>query len=61
MTKQSLERRGSLIDSLRLELAEWESSRNRNQKGVDWQFTTDDARVKLKRLYPQFKSHQCTK
>ncbi|MEN6411821.1 MAG: hypothetical protein ABFC84_03520 [Veillonellales bacterium] len=24
------------------------------QKGVDWQFTTQDARIKLKRLYPQF-------
>lgn len=56
MTKQCLNRRISSIDSLRLELAEWEASRNRNQKGVDWQFTTDDARIKLKRLYPQFKS-----
>jgi hypothetical protein len=56
MTKQCLERRISSIDSLRLELAEWETARNRNQKGVDWQFTTDDARIKLKRLYPQFKS-----
>jgi len=56
MTKQCLERRISSIDSLRLELAEWETARNRNQKGVDWQFTTNDARIKLKRLYPQFKS-----
>jgi len=56
MTKQCLERRISLIDSLRLELAEWETARNRNQKSVDWQFTTDTARIKLKRLYPQFKS-----
>ncbi|WP_207655622.1 hypothetical protein, partial [Desulfocucumis palustris] len=35
-------------------------ARNRNQKGVDWQFTTNDARIKLKRLYPQFKSWHCT-
>jgi hypothetical protein len=56
MSKQCLERRISSIDSLRLELAVWENTRNRNQKGVDWQFTTDDARIKLKRLYPQFKS-----
>ena len=56
MTKQCLDRRISSIGSLRLELAEWETARNRNQKGVDWQFTTDDARIKLKRLYPQFKS-----
>ncbi len=56
MSKQCLERRISSIDTLRLELAVWETARNRNQKGVDWQFTTDDARIKLKRLYPQFKS-----
>lgn len=31
----------------------WEDDRNARQKTVDWQFTTDDARVKLKRLYPK--------
>jgi len=56
MTKHCLDSRISSIDSLRLELAEWETARNRNQKGVDWQFTTDTARIKLKRPYPQFKS-----
>jgi hypothetical protein len=30
----------------------WERARNQTQKGVDWQFTTADARIKLKRLYP---------
>jgi hypothetical protein len=40
------------IDSLNVELAAWHSKRNETQKGIDWQFTTDDARVKLKRLYP---------
>lgn len=56
MTKQCLDRRIDNINSLRTELAEWEITRNSIQKGVDWQFTTSDARVKLKRLYPQFKS-----
>jgi hypothetical protein len=42
--------------TLRNELSAWEVERNKNQKGVDWQFTTADARIKLKRLYPQFKS-----
>ena len=56
MTRQCLDRRISSITDLRLELSEWESLRNKNQKGVDWQFTTDDARIKLRRLYPQFKS-----
>ena len=38
--------------SLNLELKAWNTRRNQSQKGVDWQFTTADARIKLKRLYP---------
>jgi hypothetical protein len=45
-------KRISDIDKLNAELAVWHTKRNNNQKGVDWQFTTDDARIKLKRLYP---------
>ena len=33
-------------------LVDWQSDRNIRQKGVNWQFTADDARIKLKRLYP---------
>jgi len=33
-------------------LFDWQSDRNIRQKGVNWQFTADDARIKLKRLYP---------
>ena len=40
------------IKILNEELAAWHTRRNANQKGVDWQFTTKDARIKLKRLYP---------
>ena len=40
------------IDSLNVELSSWNVQRNRAQKGVVWQFTTDDARIKLRRLYP---------
>ena len=32
--------------------AAWEAERNERQVGVDWRFTTADARIKLKRLYP---------
>jgi len=46
------DRRIPSIDALNKELAAWESKRNAEQKGVDWQFTTSDARIKLKRLYP---------
>ncbi|MHC4250451.1 MAG: hypothetical protein ACYS9X_15085 [Planctomycetota bacterium] len=31
----------------------WATGRNARQRGVDWRFTTADARIKLKRLYPQ--------
>ena len=37
----------------RAEAAAWAERRNAVQVGVDWQFTTDDARTKLKRLYPK--------
>jgi len=56
MTRQCLDRRIPDIIPLRCELSAWETVRNKSQKGVDWQFTTETARVKLKRLYPQFKS-----
>jgi hypothetical protein len=34
------------------ELRAWERRRNRHKATVDWRFTVDDARIKLKRLYP---------
>jgi len=40
------------IDYLNEILSAWEIDRNRRQKGVNWRFTAEDARVKLKRLYP---------
>jgi hypothetical protein len=40
------------IKTLNEELDVWHTQRNQSQKGVDWQFSTDDARIKLKRLYP---------
>ena len=42
--------------TLTKQVAAWESDRNASQTGVDWQFTTADARIKLKRLYPQFQT-----
>jgi hypothetical protein len=54
LSRQCLDRRIPDIGTLAAEAEAW--TRNRNKKCVkaDWQFTTDDARVKLKRLYPQF-------
>lgn len=53
LTRQCLDRRIPDIDTLRQETQAWQTRRNDRQKGVDWQFTTPDARIKLKRLYPQ--------
>ena len=43
------------LNTLRGLLIPWSSERNASQKGVDWQFTNEDARVKLKHLYPVLK------
>jgi hypothetical protein len=52
-TKQCLDRRIPDMATLQQETKAWYRKRNANQKAVDWQFTTESARVKLKRLYPQ--------
>lgn len=53
LTNQCLRRRIPDLQTLKHETKCWERDRNANQKAVDWQFKTDDARIKLKRLYPQ--------
>jgi hypothetical protein len=53
LSGQCLSRRIPDMDTLRHETQAWEQKRNARQKGVDWQFTTHDARIKLKHLYPQ--------
>ena len=40
------------LETVVREIKAWERNRNSNQKGIDWQFKTEDARIKLKRLYP---------
>ena len=54
MIRQCLNRRIGSFEVLRAEVAAWQAARDRVQAKVDWQFTTDDARVRLKRLYPTF-------
>jgi hypothetical protein len=56
LTVQCLDRRMPDIETLRAETAQWEQRRNALHKGVDWQFSTHDARIKLRRLYPQIQS-----
>jgi hypothetical protein len=54
LTKQCLTRRIADINILRQETSAWAERRNEEQVGVDWHFTTSNARTKLKHLYPQF-------
>ena len=54
LTKQCTGRRIGDIETYRREVQAWQDTRNASGKGVDWQFTTEDARIKLKRLYPHF-------
>ena len=54
LTKQCLDRRIPDKKTIIKEIAAWERERNKNKTKADWQFTTADARVKLKRLYPSF-------
>ena len=54
LTRQCLSRRIPDLETLRSETQAWQTQRNAEAKGVDWQFTTHDARTRLKRLYPQF-------
>ena len=52
LTRQCLERRISEQEVLKEEIAAWERQRNQTSSPVDWRFTTEDARIKLQRLYP---------
>jgi hypothetical protein len=52
LSEQCLDRRISEKDVLESEIAAWESSRNEHKATVNWRFSTTDARLKLKRLYP---------
>jgi uncharacterized small protein (DUF1192 family) len=52
LSSQCLDRRIPDQQMLKEEVEAWEAERNRKHAKADWQFTTADARVKLKRLYP---------
>jgi hypothetical protein len=52
LSSQCLDRRIPDQQVLKEEVEAWEADRNRKHAKADWQFTTADARVKLKRLYP---------
>jgi hypothetical protein len=55
LSRQCLNRRLGNQETLVAEVAAWEATRNAASARIDWQFTTADARIKLKRLYPVIK------
>ena len=52
LSRQCLDRRIPDQEVLRREVEAWQGQRNREAVRVDWRFTTEDARIKLKSLYP---------
>jgi len=52
LARQCLSERMNDRENLQKEVAAWQSRRNASAATIDWRFTTDDARIKLKKLYP---------
>lgn len=52
LARQCLDRRIPDRATLEMEVQAWQDARNRDTRAVDWRFTTADARIRLKRLYP---------
>jgi hypothetical protein len=55
LTRQCLCGRLGSLEEVRKQVAAWTTWRNDHAKGVNWQFTTDDARIKLKSIYPVYR------
>jgi len=54
MTRQCVtDRRFATVEELRAQTTAWHEPKNARQRTVDWQFKVDDARVKLKSIYPK--------
>ncbi len=58
MTRECLERRIPSIEALEKELEAWNEAYRNHQMPINWQFSVEDARVKLSRLYPDIDKHQ---
>ena len=50
---QCLDRRTPEMEAMRTHVAAWEKARNSSTRKIVWQFTTSDARIKLRHLYPK--------
>ena len=55
LSRQCLDRRIPDQEILKKEIASWQEKRNATAQPMEWRFTNEDARVKLKKLYPTLK------
>jgi predicted AAA+ superfamily ATPase len=53
LSRQCLNRRIPALERMRAEARAWAAERNKRKAAVHWQFTTADARIKLRHLYPR--------
>jgi hypothetical protein len=60
LRRQCLKSRIADIETVIAQVNAWQEQRNETQIGIDWRFTTEDARIKLKRLYPIVNVQQST-
>ena len=56
LNTQCLNRNIATLEEMKTEVQAWQECRNNLLAKINWQFTTDDARIKLKKLYPSFNS-----
>jgi hypothetical protein len=54
LNSQCLKRHIATFEEIKQQVEAWQENRNNNKNEINWRFTTDDARIKLKRLYPSF-------
>lgn len=56
LARQALGGRLATIEEVRTQVAAWQQRRNQSRVGISWRFTTQDARIKLARLYPSIEA-----
>jgi hypothetical protein len=56
LARQALSGRLPTLDAVQERVAAWQERRNQYQATISWRFTTADARIKLKRLYPSIEA-----
>ena len=54
LVNHGLSKRVSTIEQMKKEVAAWNKARNKTANKINWRFTTENARIKLNRLYPLF-------